>query len=207
MDRLRQRVICKNRATGSVLQSVAEVKMSGLAAWLVAKTTGRLALAALLLFVVFTAVVLPRQVGEAEQGNGSSASPDTSLFYTAEQLYDLAEAYGAARRMAYVRTRLTFDVVWPLVYTLFLTTALSWLMARGFATGSAWRRANLAPLLGMLFDFLENGATSLVMARYPAETPVVAELAGVLTLVKWLFVGGSLGLLLVGMVAALRRRA
>lgn len=180
--------------------------MSRLAAWLEAKTTGRLALVALLLFVVFTAVVLPRQAGEAEQASGSSASPDTSLFYTTEQLYDWAEAYGAAGRAGYIRARLTFDVVWPLVYTLFLTTALSWLMARGFAAGSAWRRANLAPLLGMLFDFLENGATSLVMARYPAETPVVAELAGVLTLVKWLFVGGSFGLLLVGMVAALRRR-
>jgi hypothetical protein len=180
--------------------------MSGLAAWLEAKTTGRLALAALLLFVVFMAVVLPRQAGEAEQASGSSASPDTSLFYTAAELYNWAEAYGESGQAAYIRARLTFDVVWPLVYTLFLATALSWLMARGFAAGSRWRRANLAPLLGMLFDFLENGATSLVMARYPAETPVVAELAGVLTLVKWLFVGGSFGLLLVGMVAALRRR-
>jgi hypothetical protein len=180
--------------------------MSGLAAWLEAKTTGRLALAALLLFVVFMAVVLPRQAGEAEQASGSSASPDTSLFYTAAELYNWAEAYGESGRAAYIRARLTFDVVWPLVYTLFLATALSWLMARGFAAGSRWRRANLAPLLGMLFDFLENGATSLVMARYPAETPVAAELAGVLTLVKWLFVGGSFGLLLVGMIAALRRR-
>jgi hypothetical protein len=179
--------------------------MNGLAAWLEAKTTGRLALAALVLFAVFVAVVLPQQAGEAARASGSSASPDTSLFYTAEQLYAWAEAYGAAGRAAYVRARLTFDVVWPLVYTLFLTTALSWLMARGFAACSGWRRANVVPLLGMVFDFLENGATALVMARYPTETPVVAELAGVLTLVKWLLVGGSFGLLLVGMVAAVWR--
>ncbi|MDT8305694.1 MAG: hypothetical protein RRC07_07135 [Anaerolineae bacterium] len=177
-----------------------------LAEWLAVKTTGRLALGALVLFVLFVALVLPRQAGEAEQASGSSASPDTSLVYTAEQLYAWAEAYGAAGRAAYVRARLTFDVVWPLVYTLFLTTALSWLMARAFAAGSRWRLTAVVPLLGMVFDFLENGATSLVMVRYPAETPVVAQMAGVLTLVKWLLVGGSFGLLLVGIVAAIRRR-
>lgn len=176
--------------------------MRRLAAWIEAKTTGGLALGALVVFLVFTALVLPRQAGEAEQASGSSASPDTSLFYTAGQLYEWAEAYGAAGRAAYIQARLTFDVAWPLVYTLFLATALSWLMARAFAAGSGWRRANVVPLLGMLFDFLENGATALVMARYPAETPVVAQVAGVLTLLKWLFVGGSFVLLLVGIVAA-----
>ena len=178
--------------------------------WLGGRTTGGIALGALVVFVVFTALVLPRQAREAEASSGNTGSPDTSLFYTAGELYDWAEEYGAAGRQAYVRARLRFDVVWPLVYTLFLTTALSWLMARAFAAGSGWRRANVVPLLGMLFDFLENGSTSLVMARYPVETPVVAEMAGVLTLVKWLFVGGSFTLLLVGIAAVgwwrLRRR-
>lgn len=170
--------------------------------WLEEKTTGGIALGALVVFVLFTALVLPRQAREAEASSGNTGSPDTSLFYTAGELYEWAEEYGAAGRTAYVRARLTFDVVWPLVYTLFLTTALSWLMARAFAAGSGWRRANVVPLLGMLFDFAENGSTSLVMARYPAATPVVDTLAGVLTLVKWLLVGGSFALLLVALAAA-----
>lgn len=174
--------------------------------WLLEKTTSTVALAALLLFVAFTALVLPGQASEAAATSSNAGAPDTSLFYTAGQLYDWAEGYGATGRQAYIRARLTFDVIWPLVYTFFLVTALSWLTRRGFAARSVWQRANLVPLLGMLFDFLENGATVLVMARYPAETPVIATLAGVLTLLKWVFVGGSFVLLITGVVAAGWRR-
>lgn len=176
--------------------------MIRLSDWLQDKTTARLAVATLLLFVAFTALVLPDQAARAEQYSGGAGSPDGSLFYSAGELYGWAEAYGAQGRQAYVRARLTFDVIWPLVYTLFLSTALSWVMARAFAAGVLWSRANLVPVLGMLFDFLENGATALVMARYPQATPIVASVAGFLTSVKWLFVYGSFALLLFGTVVA-----
>jgi hypothetical protein len=128
-----------------------------------------------------------------------------SLTYTPSDLYQMAEQYGEQGRAAYIRARFTFDLVWPLVYTLFLTTALSWLFARGFAADSRWQRANLAPLLGALFDYLENLSTSLVMWRYPAQTAVVDLLAPAFTLLKWVFVGGSFALVLIGLAAALWR--
>jgi hypothetical protein len=110
----------------------------------------------------------------------------------------MAEAYGTQGRAAYVRARFTFDLIWPLVYGAFLTTALSWVYARAVESDSSWRLANLAPLVGVLLDYLENLSTSLVMLRYPGRTPVIDTLAPVLTLVKWLFVGGSFVLLLFG---------
>ncbi len=63
---------------------------------------------------------------------------------------------------------------------------------------------NLIPVAGMLLDYLENSATSLVMARYPALTPGVAHLAPVFTLAKWMCVNGSFVLLLGGGVALWR---
>jgi len=47
---------------------------------------------------------------------------------------------------------------------------------------------NLVPVAAVGFDFLENTATSLVMARYPADCPLAAALAPGLTLVKWILV-------------------
>jgi len=176
--------------------------MTRLSDWIRDKATGRLTLVFLLLFLGFTTVVLPGQAAQAEEYSGGAGSPDRSFFYSADDLYGWAEAYGAQGRRAYVRARLTFDVVWPLVYTLFLSTALSWVMARAVAAESVWSRANLVPVLGMLFDLLENGATASVMTRYPQATPVVASLAGFLTLVKWLFVYGSFALLLFGLVVS-----
>jgi hypothetical protein len=164
-------------------------------------STGWVALAALAIFLLFTALVLPQQSSAAETTAGGAGSPDTSLFYTPTALYQMAEAYGAEGRAAYVRARMTFDVIWPVAYTLFLATALSWLYARAFAPGSPWRLANLAPVLGALLDYAENLSTSLVMLRYPARTPLVDTLAPLFTLTKWIFVGGSFALLLAGLVA------
>jgi hypothetical protein len=170
--------------------------------WLRRVSTGWVALSALLIFFLFSALVLPQQATKAEQETGSTDSPDTSLFYSASDLYQIAESYGEQGRQAYVRARFTFDLVWPLVYTLFLATAISWVFGQAFASDSPWQRANLAPLLGALFDYLENLSTSLVMLRYPARTPVVDALASVFTVLKWGFLGASFVLLFGGTVIA-----
>lgn len=163
---------------------------------LITLSKGPVALAALVIFVIFTALVLPGQAAQSEARTGAARQPDTSLFYTAAELYDMAEAFGPAGRQAYIWARFTFDVIWPVIYGLFLVTAVGWLSARVFRPGSPWRQLNLVPALGVLFDYLENLSTSLVMARYPAQTPVVDLLAGPFTLTKWAFVGGSFVVLL-----------
>jgi hypothetical protein len=81
---------------------------------------------------------------------------------------------------------------------------ISWFFVRSFQPG-AWRRLNLIPLLGVLFDLLENISTSVVMLRYPQPTRVIDTLAPTFTLVKWVFVFGSFGLLLVGIAAGIGR--
>jgi hypothetical protein len=174
--------------------------------WLGKVSTGRVALAALVLFLAFTALVLPQQASQAEQVTGNGDSPDTSLFYSPQALYDMAEAYGKAGRQAYVRARFTFDLVWPFVYTFFLLTATSWAFRRAFPPDSRWQRANLVPLLALLFDYLENVSTSIVMLRYPAETAVVDLLAPVFTLFKWSTLGAAFLLLALGLGVAIRRR-
>ncbi|MGD9316511.1 MAG: hypothetical protein PVG56_06740, partial [Anaerolineae bacterium] len=84
-------------------------------------------------------------------------------------------------------------------------TAISWVFGKAFAPDSLWQRANLVPLVGALFDYLENLSTSLVMLRYPAQTPVVDLLAPVFTALKWGFLGVSFVLLCGGIVVAVWR--
>jgi hypothetical protein len=170
--------------------------------WLSRVSTGWVALAALLIFLLFTALVLPQQATKAEQETGGADSPDTSFFYTPADLYRMAESYGEQGRQAYIRARFTFDLVWPLVYTLFLATAISWVFGKAFAPGSRWQRANLTPLFAALFDYLENLSTSLVMGRYPDQTAVVALLAPLFTALKWGLLGASFLLLFVGIFIA-----
>jgi len=161
---------------------------------------GWVVLVALVIFAAFLVFVLPRQPRHP------AGSPDTSFLYSADELYAWAEAYGPDGRHAYVEARYTFDLAWPVVYAFFLTTSLSWLTWRGFAPGSIAQRANLVPLLGMLFDLLENLSTAVVMQRYPQLTPAAAGIAPGFTALKWILVGGSFVLLVVAAAAAARRR-
>lgn len=175
--------------------------------WLYRFSTGWLTLAGLIVFLLFSALVLPAQSSRADPAEAAAGSPDLSFFYTPQDLARWAEAYGEQGRAEYIRARFSFDLIWPLVYTFFLGTSISWLWGRALPPGSLWRRVNLLPLLAMLFDLLENSATSLVMARYPVETALAAGLAPLFTTVKWLLVGSSFAALCGGIALVGRRRA
>lgn len=165
-------------------------------------SNGWVTLVCLVIFLLFTALVLPSQVEDAEAYSGEVGSPDTSFFYSAEELYQFAEAYEPQGRNAYIQARVTFNLVWPIVYFGFLGTAVSWAYKIAGKDGKFWIRLNLAPVFGLVFDYLENIAAAIVMARYPDLTPVISHLAGVFTAIKWLFIGGSFALLLIGLTMA-----
>lgn len=166
-------------------------------------STGRAALAATVLFLLFMALVLPGQAESAAEYSEGAGSPDQSFFYSAEDIYAMAEAYGPEGRQAYIRARFTFDVIFPIFYMIFLGTTISWAFSRAFQEGSRLRTLNLFPVLGLLFDYGENIAASIVMAQYPAESPLAASLAPVLSMIKWFFVNGSFVVLAIGLIAAL----
>jgi len=173
--------------------------------WLRAVSSGWVTLAALLIFVLFSALVLPGQSTAADEVAGNAGSPDMSFFYTPDDLYRMAEAYGETGRRGYVRARFTFDLIWPVVYTLFLVTAISCAFGRAFAPDSRWQRANLLPVLGAVFDYVENISTSVVMLRYPEPTALLDLLAPVATGLKWLSLGVSFLLLAAGITIAIWR--
>jgi len=172
--------------------------------WLYRLSRGWVALVALVIFLLFGALVLPGQADAAQTYSAQAGSPDTSLFYSSADLLRMAESYGEAGRQAYVRARFTFDLAFPLVFTFFLASAISWLLNRALHPENRWRLLNLIPLGGMLFDYLENISAALVIGRYPASMPLLALLAPVFTLLKWAFVSGSFLLLAVAIYLILR---
>ena len=170
-------------------------------------SSGTITLIALVVFALVVAFVLPAQAERAEASSGGADSPDTSFFYTSQDLYDMAEAYGTEGRAAYVRARFTFDLVFPLSYLFFLATSISWVMQRAVPDAeSRWRLLNLFPVFGALFDYLENISASVVMLNYPQYTPILDWLTPVLTLIKWFFVNGSFVILVPAVVVAVMRR-
>jgi len=179
--------------------------MKKLSAWLYRISKGWVALFAVAIFFLFMFIVLPDQAASAESYSGDAGSPDTSFLYQPETLFEMAEAYGQEGREAYIRARFTFDLAFPLVYGGFLVFTISWFLGKALDEGSRWRLFNLAPVLGVIFDLLENIAASLVIGLYPERLSAIAWLASIFTLVKWIFVYGSFVVLLAAIVIWLVR--
>ena len=100
-----------------------------------------------MIMLVFTIIVLPRQAQSALENTGREVSPDTSLFYTPTELYQMAEAYEAEGRQAYIHARWTFDLVFPLVYVAFLTAGISWFSKKFPNNNEHWELLNLIPIV------------------------------------------------------------
>ena len=149
----------------------------------------------IILMVLFMGVILPLEASAyAEVSNGLSA-PDTMIFYTADWLYELANQLGEAGRRYYIISRLRFDIAWPLVFTLFFFISMALL----FKTSSKKRFLLILPILGLLFDFLENVLVSIVFMCYPNQT-MLAHLAGVFTFLKWVFIVVTLIIIFTGVI-------
>ncbi len=169
-------------------------------------SSGPAALIALIGFFIFGALVLPAQAQRAKVYSNGAGSPDSSFFYSTSDLYAMARGYGEAGRAEYIRARFTFDLLFPLVYLMFLATSISWVLVRAFPDGADRRRVlNIFPVFGVLLDYLENISTSLVMASYPDKS-FAGFLAPVFTSFKWFFVNGSFVILAAGIVVAMWRR-
>lgn len=167
---------------------------------------GWVTLLAIIIFLVFSALELPRQNAQADQYSQGVGSPDTSLLYSGGKLYSMAKWYGAEGREAYLHARWTFDLAFPFVYTFFLVTAVSWVLNRALPERSRLRLLNLLPLAAIAFDFLENSMTSIVMWGFPSRIAIAEGMAVVATPLKWLTLAISFLVLLIGLLALLVKR-
>ncbi len=153
----------------------------------------------LLLFMSFIIIVLPMEAAKSE-ALGLVESIDTSFFYTASDLYRIAENYGEQGRTFYIRQRFTFDLIWPLVYAQFILIASVYFYKKTKLLKASWLL--YVSLVAAGFDYLENIMTSTVMLRFPQVTPVIDDFAGISTLLKWSTLSLSFLILIFLMIAA-----
>jgi hypothetical protein len=175
--------------------------MRKLSDWIQKVSTRQAVMITALVFLVFTAFVLPNQSAQADAFGKGMGTVDTSFVYSVSDLFRVAEGLGEEGRAQYVRARWTFDLIWPLVYTAFLATAVSYLLDKAFSHQGDWHLLNLIPVVGMLFDYLENIAASGVMMAYPDKLTWLALLSSWFTPVKWVAIGDSFTLVAIGLIA------
>jgi hypothetical protein len=153
--------------------------------------------------ILFNAGILPRQQAKIEAGSGGVGPIDLQFFYTPDKVYSMVSAYGEAGRASYRIFELTGDIIYPIVYTLFFSLFITWLFQQGFSKESVMQRLNVVPFGAWLFDLLENLGIVSMLSAYPSTPAWLAWVSSIFTMIKWLFAGASIILLLIGIVAAI----
>ncbi len=112
-------------------------------------------------------------------GNEERELFDSQFSYSVERAYEIVEPYNAKERQAYILGHLTVDLVFPVIYSLFLSLLVYRL--------SLNVSLSLLPFLGMAADFLENIGIIFLLSNYSYLPPALVRLTSFFTSLKWLF--------------------
>jgi len=171
--------------------------------WLVMNAKAWLILILLGLFILFSLVIMP--YGQTLMGSAAEETGLIDMTFGAdpEKLFEKVDSYGEHGRQVYRVFTLTADLAYPIVYSLFFSLATTYLFRRTFSTRSWTQRLNLLPFTALIFDLLENLGIAGLVSTYPQRLTWLAILTVIFNSLKWILVGCSLVLLLVGLVRSL----
>lgn len=152
----------------------------------------------LVVFLLFTSLVLPYVSSLTTRVIGVADSPDTSFDFDIEKLFSIVNSYGRSGRLFYVTMRWTFDVVWPIIYTLFLMSSIAYLSRRNKCRIE--HKPLYLPVIAVLFDFLENINATIIMLLYPTRFDFFGYLLIGSSIVKWIALGISFVIVIMFMI-------
>jgi hypothetical protein len=90
--------------------------------------------------------------------------------------------------------RWTFDIVWPLVYTVFLLSSIAY-----FSKEIKYKhgvKLLYLPLFAVLFDLLENINATIIMLLYPTRVDVFGYFLLLSSTIKWAAIYSSFGIVI-----------
>ena len=165
----------------NVITAVSSV-MSRLANWKVLITSGVLFLVSA---AVFFASSLPFAIPTVTTACGQPP-PDVLLYTSGAQVREFFTACGKGGRAAYQDMQIA-DLFYPAISGIFLAAALALVLTKLTGPGSRFVALAAVPLLGTIFDYLENAAAWVTMTAYPQDAGPVTDLLGVASIGKQLF--------------------
>ena len=141
------------------------------------------------LFLSFLFYFLPGESENSKVYYGETKAPDTSFIYSGNDLFNMAREFGQGGRDYYIRSRITFDILWPVSYGLFLWALIASLGKS--IKNKPFKTIILLPFLGVILDYLENIGASAVMYFYPVRINLLNNVVPIFTFLKWVLIGAT----------------
>ena len=142
---------------------------------------------------------------DASKQPGCADIPDLSYGLSQEKVYHDLECMGPDARTIYKKESITKDSLYPVSYGLFFAFTLLALSSLIFRRKWIVIVVTILPLIGMLFDFLENYQLRKLMDQFPELQQGTVTLASTANIGKWSFIYLSIAFTLILAVWSLIR--
>lgn len=167
---------------------------------LIKNAKGWLILVFMGLFFLFNLLVMPSGQKWLGSSTDEVGSIDLTLAASPATLFNMVEAYGEQGRNVYRIFALTADIAYPVIYSLFLGLAITFLFQRILPLESGLQKLNLLPFAALLFDVLENLGIVALLSTYPQQITWLAGFTIIVNFIKWVCAGCSTLLVLIGLI-------
>jgi hypothetical protein len=130
---------------------------------------------------------------------------DLRTYYNASNAYAVLESLHSEGRKLYLDFLLTFDLVFPPLYSFCLAIVICMLFRKSALSQNWVQTLCLLPFLTGGFDYLENIAIITMLLKFPTHI-FLSSCAGYFTLVKWIFMWLCISLVIIGSAVALFKK-
>ena len=120
--------------------------------------------------------------------------------YSTDYALELLETLGEQGRDLYLTRQIPMDLIYPGLYLVTYTLLLSYIFEHAFSDGSFMQHLVFVPVLGGVFDYLENIGIIVMLTTYPDFSSTVAQATNLFSVSKSLFTTVFFVLLIVGLV-------
>lgn len=125
---------------------------------------------------------------------------DAKFSYGVDEALNLMENYGPEARTVYWKMALVVDNPYAVVYSLALMLLLILLFSNTAPKNNLLKVLSFLPLLAGLADIAENACLAYMLRSFPDTGEGIIKLSSFFTSMKWIFLIGSLILLLWGAI-------
>ncbi len=149
-----------------------------------------------LLFLFFMTYLFPLYQAEVNDIAGKAVeSLDTRFSYTKNDVLQLFDTVKVEGREKMVFISGVVDMIYPLIYGILLFLLITKLTDN--ISNNKLKFIRLLPLIGMLFDYIENFSILNMLNTYPMISEKQVFISSSATSLKWIFLDISIGLIVI----------
>ena len=147
-------------------------------------STGKMVSTFLFIFVIISILINGKPFGLAQlkEMTGGVGIIDMEFNYNTEKVYDLIEKMGENGRHFYLKFIFFLDLIFPISYCLFLSSALLFFLRKNNIN---FGLVIFIPILAFLSDYTENFLMLPVYLNYPDKISAIISIANIFTIAKF----------------------